>query len=61
MKVNSEIEAAISAGEEARRIIDAMSASINITTTGNAASAINSITNALRNLTNGGRPYLVNV
>ena len=61
MKVNSETEAAISAGEEARRIIDAMSASINITTTGNAASAINSITNALRNLTNGGRPYLVNV
>ena len=37
MKVNGEPEAAIDAGENARRIIDAMSASINITTTGGAA------------------------
>lgn len=61
MKVNGEPEAAIDAGENARRIIDAMSASINITTTGGAASAISSIKNALVNLENGGRPYIANV
>ena len=61
MKIDGDERDAIDAGEKAKAAINAMRAFINISTTGNATSAINSIRNALTNLTNGGRPYLVNV
>lgn len=61
MKIDGDERDAIDAGERAKATINAMHASINISTTGNATGAINSIINALTNLANGGRPYVANI
>ena len=61
MKIDGDERDAVDAGERAKAAINAMRAFINISTTGNATSAINSIRNALTNLANGGRPYVANI